>query len=902
MLRLHTLDTSTGRIPNSNRTIKIQGLRNSEGGSVSELADLGLALKPAPDFLCYLYIWSSPTCPMTTEEANEAEKRADTLAVRALELWSAGEAQEAHRALQEAIHLAPDNARVRTTFTKLRQDDSEHILLKLCSKFVFANDESAGKEAVSYLQASQDLPTNVARECTKLVLRRNRGPRYPLLQDGILAGLLRESATAKATLAERLQENHTTGPFEDVYTIGDGAANGIATVVLTPSAWETEAARDACEKDVFQLYMAKLMEAGDDDNSRALRGISKLLATDAPKLQSLVDEDTFDAILSCLDYRNPIETKSPATLAIAKFLEAAENRGQVMLTEFVTTHYAKQTTEDLVLAFSAAAAVFPIATSIAATMFLKKDFLPSLVPLLEKKAKSKHVEMAALEMLNAACVDSACREGIRKHCMSWLKDISDSNQGKKSASAAVTLVKAQSAPSQDNPTSNGPQQGDGNEDLINKLTQLMFEDSKANKTFSFEGLAHASIQPKVKEKLANDKGWLRVFLQELGQAEAHSPAIYGGLVIIDNLTAYLPVLSEEQKRMAQLRAYSNASPSSKRQDPLEEDEAVMTRCKVIIEGGVVATIVSISNHLSPTCLALVSKIMLSLTRSTKALKGIITQQGGVRLLATYWDRVEGTPTQRTESRRNAAQALARLLISSDPSVLFGPSGNALLQSAVTSLASLLTDNAAMALEAPHDLLPTFEALMALTNLASIPSNGAPAMIMKLCYADIEDLVLSSNTRVQRAATELVCNLVQDPAGTSIFAELTPDAERRLHILLALAGSGDLGTRKAAGGALASLTEGELIVRAINRQERGAELVLAMLDDENEEMLHRGMVCLANIIGVITYKGYDAGVEAILRLRQLGVEEKMKDVITKTRSAEIQQLVVQASRSLNNNVP
>ncbi|KAL9100658.1 MAG: hypothetical protein Q9163_003985 [Psora crenata] len=831
---------------------------------------------------------------MTTEETNEARQRAEALATDALELLNGGQAVEAHRALQEAIHLAPDNAKVGSVFAKLRQHDSEHILLKLCSKFVHDDDEEAGRAAVSYLEASQHLPTDVARHCTKLLLKKNLISHHPLLRDGIIAGLLRESAAAKATLAERLQEDNTTAPFQDIYAIGDGAANGIAMVALDPVAWTSSTTREACEKDVLRLYMAKLMEAGNDDNSRPMRGISRLMATDASKLHNLIDEDTFDAILSCLDYRNTVETRSPATLAAAKFLEAAGNRGQIMLTQFVAMHYSKQTTEDLVLAFSTAAAVFPIATPIAAAIFLTEDFLPSLVPLLERKAKSKHVEIAALEMLNAACIDSACRDGIKKYCLDWLTKISDSNQEKKSATAAVILAKLQSTSGKDDSTPKGSEQRHETEDLVHKLTQLMIDDPKAHRNPSFEGLAHASVQARVKEKLANDKGWLQIFLQELSQAEVHSPAIFGGLAIIDNITAYLPVLSEDEKRMAQLKAYANASPSSNQKDPLDEDEAVTRRCKAMIEGGVAATLIGISKHLSQTCLALVFKIMLSLTRSTKALRGTITQQGGVRMLATYWDRVKGTSKEAVQARRNTAQALARLLVSADPSILFGHSGNALLQAAIIPLVSLLTQNGAMALEGPRDLLPTFEALLALTNLVSVPSNGAAATIIKLGYGDIEDLILSSNVRIQRAATELVCNLVQHPAGMALFADTIPEAGRRLHILLALAGSHDLDTRKAAGGALASLTEWESIVRAISKQERGVDLMIAMLDDENEEMIHRGMVCLVNMIDSIKDEGEDSGCAIGSQLRQLGVDKKIQEILQESRSTEIQQLVGQAS--------
>lgn len=37
--------------------------------------------------------------------------------------------------------------------------------------------------------------------------------------------------------------------------------------------------------------------------------------------------------------------------------------------------------------------------------------------------KTKMVEQAALEMLNAACMNAQCREAVQKYCMDWLEEI-----------------------------------------------------------------------------------------------------------------------------------------------------------------------------------------------------------------------------------------------------------------------------------------------------------------------------------------------------------------------------------------------------------------------------------------------------------------------------------------------
>jgi hypothetical protein len=44
---------------------------------------------------------------------------------------------------------------------------------------------------------------------------------------------------------------------------------------------------------------------------------------------------------------------------------------------------------------------------------------------MQRKWKSRKVETACLEMLNAACMNSACREAVQKYCADWLEEIID---------------------------------------------------------------------------------------------------------------------------------------------------------------------------------------------------------------------------------------------------------------------------------------------------------------------------------------------------------------------------------------------------------------------------------------------------------------------------------------------
>ena len=768
---------------------------------------------------------------------------------------------------------------------------------KLCTKYVTDHDEAAGKEAVSYLNRSAEVPGDVAKICLELVVRPKLSESGQI-QDGIVTGLLREAPAAKAALAKRLHDTNTTVTFQEIFRLGDGSSNGMTDVLLDPAAWSTESVRSECEKDVFQLYLAKLIGVGDEENDRALKGIARLLAADTERLHALIDGETFDVILSSLDNRNPVQVRSQATLVTAKYLEVSAGSGEKTLTQFVTSRIKRQRNEDLVLAFSAAASVFPVAPSIASTLFLTEGFVQALVPLLEKKSKSEKVELAALEMLSAACIDGACREAIKKYCSSWLQHILATGKDERPGLAAVILAKIQDSsgqsanPKDETATLKNNNDADG---LVNRLKSMMVEDPVDSNQSSIEGLAFASVRPHVKEELAKDNDFLKKLLKNLRHSAPGSPTSFGGLALIENLTRYLPTLTDEQKRIGQLKAYANASKTAPQSDPLDEDAAVTERCKAIVNAGAISVFVGMSKNLSPNSMSTVISILLSLSR-TSSLRGTIAQQGGVRLLLQCYVLIMGSSNPEIEARHAAAHALARILISIDPSLVFPSSGSMPLTSVIRPILSLLSEESDSVTQGPRNLLPTFEALIALGNLATVLSSGAPEMIIRQAYPRIEDLQLSNNTLVQRAATQLVCNLVNCALGVELFADESPAAARRMHILLAMADVEDIATRSAAAGALAVLTEFEGAVKAILARKRGMEIIVGLIDDESGDrgIIHRACVCVMNAV----HQTSDTGKKAIESVKELGGVEALSDLINNLKNDDpVTQCVIQALHAL-----
>jgi protein unc-45 len=826
-----------------------------------------------------------------TPESPEATKKATELAKQATALLAKGEGQAAARVLREAASIDPENPAVKKAWDVFEQEEDGDTLVCHCKRWIEHQKDDDGEEALDYIH-KHTISSDVAEEAMNVMLEYTSDAD---MADQITGELLKLPG-AKKPLAKELQEQPTVA-FNKMFERGDDSMDGMTDLLFDKSSWPSEAVRIAAERDAFQLALAQMMLAGQDHPERAMKQISRLLGLESSNLKGLIDYDSFDVILSQFDIRAPNILRSQATVATAKLLELSPETSQQLISHYVVRRVERPTAEGLILAFSAAAAVFPMAPAAAATLFLNPSFLPTFVQLVSKW-KSQRLEQAALELLSAACIDKACREAIRKYCVDWLNStVKNSSDSKRSSQAGVILVKIQ----QDAATAPAETQGEqtaksrvdsavAQSELVSRFKSLIVSSEPSTpKQDSIEGLAYASITPEVKDELA-DKG---SFLENLIKTLEHSvksenyQELFGGLTILANITTYRPVQSEEQKRLAQLKDYAQ---SRKPQDPNphDDDAHVTARCKKVLDAGAVPLLVSIGKKASPAMQAVILQTLNSLSKEQKH-RGIMAQQGAVKKLLLLYDSLSTTTATSSSSSSysptpaalTAAHTLSRILISVNPSHVFGSSGLS-ITSAIRPLVSLLspkfdTDSLNMG------LLPVFESLLALTNLASIEDNNSSRdAIIRVTWERIEDLLLSHNEMVQRAAAELVCNLCMSPTCIALYADGSKAATNRLHVLLALADVEDLATRRAAGGALAVLTEFEGAAEAVIKRPKGVEVVLGLCADDSEELRHRGVVCVQNLV----VAPGDIGKLAREKVKEERGLEVLREMVKSTRVREV----------------
>lgn len=446
-----------------------------------------------------------------------------------------------------------------------------------------------------------------------------------------------------------------------------------------------------------------------------------------------------------------------------------------------------------------------------------------------------------------------------------------------------------------------------------ELTELMKELVVSGSTIAqevspaidaVEGLAYLSDDKSLKEGLADDAIFLQHLFSLIPTTRKHNNLIareiddapttqtstalmFGVATIICNLACYPAVVSEEHSQLAKLRRMAQpgaAGPDGKLQDPnakgdsaepeevQESDETIAKRGAKLVKAGVVAVLATLSKSESTPTRNAVAGAFLALAQPREH-RGLMLQQGAGKALkllchtATLrWQ--EGIPVpplltgdlpadiaRRTIVDLLPLQALAKLAITTEPRLLFGTQDADVLDACAPFQILLLHPTSS--------LLQQFEALMALTNLASASAVVAEKVTsLKEIGSKLEVMMLDDNEMIRRAAVELLCNTITTEGILPRYGDAPPSPSRpstptsanapttelkkylaqlsapsspalvaRLHVLLGLSDVEDLPTQLAASGALATLLSiSPAACKALLSIKKGPNGVFAILGD------------------------------------------------------------------------
>jgi hypothetical protein len=556
-------------------------------------------------------------------------------------------------------------------------------------------------------------------------------------------------------------------------------------------------------------------------------------------------------------------------------------------TPLVVSRLAEAEESDNLASISFLVALFQIDRESASAIFVQDGLIDYVMDSLDIFSSSSQLSLEVAHLLGQASGLKLCRAIISAHSLQWLESKSrqstDTALRVAAAIALVKLLKGVAIDASDDSTSEDSS-ALGREEELSKLMKgivISGKEDRSSLTDAIEGLAYLSADPSVKEALSGDL----VFLSRLfslvprrkdalsrDPSEINSTLLYGIVVIISNICAYRPHLTEEEVQIQKLRRIAKAGKGATTAvenfefPVLENEEYCKERGRRLVAAGavdVLAAVVPTTD--SPRIRATVGKALLSIVED-KENRGKVLQSGGAKVLMLIFRQSMSQPGKAASLESAdlpAVQALAKLAITSSPVQVFGPDEGAVYD-AIRPFSYML-------LHPSSTLLQRFEVLMALTNLSS----QSPESASRIAKADglldrVELLLLEDHPLIRRAAAELVCNLIS--GSDEVFeryggAENPSGSQSKLQVLLALSDVDDMPTRLAASGALAILTAAPSACHALFALHLERHRVLPILtqlidpsitpiDDNDTEderglieghpgLVHRGVICAQN---------------------------------------------------------
>lgn len=141
-------------------------------------------------------------------------------------------------------------------------------------------------------------------------------------------------------------------------------------------------------------------------------------------------------------------------------------------------------------------------------------------------------------------------------------------------------------------------------------------------------------------------------------------------------------------------------------------------------------------------------------------------------------------------------------------------------------------------------LQQFEALVAITNLASAGDETKERIVAGKGISTLSYAMFSDHEMVRRAATEAMCNLVPHPA---MMKHLADPEHLRLWLAFASDVEGDFECARAAAGCLAMSTYDTAVANTLVDLKSFKESMTTMVECGNLEVMHRALVIVLNLM-------------------------------------------------------
>jgi protein unc-45 len=280
------------------------------------------------------------------------------------------------------------------------------------------------------------------------------------------------------------------------------------------------------------------------------------------------------------------------------------------------------------------------------------------------------------------------------------------------------------------------------------------------------------------------------------------------------------------------------------------------------------------------------QIVLALNRMAKvqSVRGTMIQQGVLSALIKLEKEEQNPSDTRKQIVKNIRHCIAKLLVTINPSLLTSAQSMGAIKPLIQLVRQIESND-----------LQKFEALLSLTNLASMNDNTKNKIVGERGLTSLKYAMFSDHPLVKKAATECMCNLV----GNEKFMKMLQDVdELRLWLALATDYEDHFECARAAAGCIAMATGDPAVAKTLIKVPNFKERMDACLESGSMEIIHRTLVTVLNLVDLgeelkeaAVSNGLVAFCEAYVdsyhdgdKVKELGLDEEQLQVFNSTIQA------------------